>query len=199
MKDFTSWTRGCLDCQRSKASLHTHSPVLQIPVPDQRFQHVNIDLVGPLPPSEGYSYLLTCVERFTRWPEAIPITDITADTVARAFFKHWISRFGIPSVVTTYQGRQFQSALLSSLLGVNLIRTSLYHPASNGMVERFHRSLKQAIKCHRTLRWTEALPLVLRLRSAIKEDLGCTSSELVYGSTIRLPSEFLFTIQGHSH
>ncbi|KAG8195472.1 hypothetical protein JTE90_002644 [Oedothorax gibbosus] len=60
------------------------------------------------------------------------------------------------------------------------------------MVERFHRSLKQALMCHHTLRWTQALPLVLLgLRSAIKEDLGCTSSELVYGSTIRLPSEII--------
>nr|XP_042906999.1 uncharacterized protein LOC122271092 [Parasteatoda tepidariorum] len=60
------------------------------------------------------------------------------------------------------------------------------------MVERFHRSLKQALMCHSNKRWTETLPIVLLgLRSAFKEDLKCTSSELVYGTTIRLPADFI--------
>nr|XP_015929393.2 uncharacterized protein LOC107456126 [Parasteatoda tepidariorum] len=60
------------------------------------------------------------------------------------------------------------------------------------MVERFHRSLKQSLKCHNKLKWTESLPIaLLGLRSAFKEDLKCTSAELVYGMTLRLPGEFL--------
>lgn len=194
-KNISEWTRSCLDCQRSKVTRHTRSPIQSFNLPSLRFDHVHLDLVGPLPPSDGYTYLLTCIDRYTRWPEAIPIADITAETVARAFISHWISRFGLPSIITTDQGRQFQSNLfnvLAPLLGVKKLRTSPYHPSSNGIVERFHRSLKQGLKCHQNTKWTDCLPLVLLgLRSALKVDLQCTTAELVYGVPLRLPAEFL--------
>lgn len=66
-----------------------------------------------------------------------------------------------------------------------------YHPSANGLVERFHHSLKQALRCHDS-QWTESLPIVLLgLQSAFKEDINGTYSEMVYGTTIRLPAEFL--------
>ena len=194
-KDIVAWTRSCISCQRSKVSRHTKSALQTFSLPAARFDHVHIDLVGPLPPSNGYHYLLTCIDKYTRWPEAIPVPDMTAETVARAFVEQWVSRFGVPSYITTDQGRQFQSNLftsLMSLLGTKQIRTTPYHPISNGLVERFHRSLKQALMCHSNQRWTDILPLVLLgLRTAFKEDLKCTTAELVYGCTINLPGEFI--------
>ncbi|GFU78058.1 hypothetical protein TNCV_183801 [Trichonephila clavipes] len=146
-----------------------------------------------LPPSNGYTYCLTMIDRFSKWPEAQPLKDITAETVAEAFFSSWVSRFGAPAILTTDRGRQFESSLfkaLSKLLGVQKCRTTGYHPQANGMIEELHRPLKSAIKCHATARWTEVLPIILiGLRASLKEDILCTPSELVFGITIRLPRE----------
>ncbi|XP_035206164.1 uncharacterized protein LOC118181192 [Stegodyphus dumicola] len=116
---------------------------------------------------------------------------MSADTVAKTFFSVWIS----PVYVTTDQGRQFESQLFTALtkfLGTKMIRTSPYHPNSNGLVERFHRSLKQAIRCYTAIQWVDVLPTVLLgLRTAIKEDLGSSTAEMVYGTNLRLPGDFI--------
>ena len=164
--------------------------------PDARFAHIHLDLVGPLPHSNGNTYLLTCIDRFTRWPEAIPIADMTAETVAKAFVERWVAMFGAPSTVTTDRGGQFESRLfaeLTKLLGTTRIRTTAYHPAANGLIERFHRQLKAALKAHEEpSRWSEQLPLtLLGIRSTVKEDLSCSPAELVFGTTLRLPGQFV--------
>jgi len=91
-----------------------------------------------LPYSEGFCYGLTCINRFTRWPEVNPLEDQEAETAARAFYTLWIARFGTPLRITTDQGRQFESCLfkqLNYLTGTNHLRTTAYHPSANGMVE----------------------------------------------------------------
>ncbi|GFX37101.1 hypothetical protein TNCV_1712941 [Trichonephila clavipes] len=163
--------------------------------PYARFSHIHIDIVGPLPPSDGFQYLLTMIDRFSRWPEAVPIPDTTAKTISRAIFHHWIARFGCPSLITTDQGSQMRSSLFAEftrILGTDRVKTTAYHPISNGLVERFHRHLKAPIKAHESSRWTDVLPIVLLgIRSAVKEDLKASCAELVYGTTLRLPSDML--------
>ena len=84
---------------------------------------------------------------------------------------------------------------MTRLLGIQRIHTTAYHPIANGLVERFHRQLKAALKTYPIPeRWTTSLPMVLLgIRTALKEDLQCTAAELVYGTTLRLPGEFFTT------
>uniref|UniRef100_A0A5S6QC75 RNA-directed DNA polymerase n=1 Tax=Trichuris muris TaxID=70415 RepID=A0A5S6QC75_TRIMR len=126
-RDVAQWTRGCLQCQQTKIHRHTRSPFKEIPLPSSRFEQVHLNVVGPLPPSEGFKYLLTAVDRFSRWPEAWPIRDTAAQTIAETFFSSWIAHFGMPLRITTDRGRQFESHLwtaLTKLLGIRHIPTS---------------------------------------------------------------------------
>nr|CDS27171.2 gag pol polyprotein [Hymenolepis microstoma] len=164
-QDVRQWAKSCLSCQASKVHKHTQSPLAGFPLPEARFRHIHVDIVGPLPPSNSCSYILTCVDRFTRWPIAVPLRDTSSASVAKALIDSWISIFGVPSVITTDRGSQFTSNLfreLNKLLGTKHIRTTAYHPEANGLVERFHRQLKTAIiATSSNLNWAERLPIIL--------------------------------------
>ena len=194
LQDTAKWTRTCVACQKSKITRHTKSPIGKFQDAD-RFAHVHLDYVGALETSQGYRYLLTMIDRRTNWPEAIPVYDMTAETAAKTFYNHWITRFGCPATITTDRGRNFESELfarLSKIMGIKKTRTTSYHPQANGKVERLHRTLKAAIMSRgNTTNWTEELPTVLLgIRSALREDTKTSPCQLTYGKTIKLPGEF---------
>ena len=194
-RDIRDWSRACSSCQRSKIHRHTSSKPDIFPLPEARFQQVHLDLVGPLPMSNGYTHLLTCVDRFTRWPMAVPLSNTVTSTVLAAFLSHWIGNFGVPTHIVTDRGAQFESVQFTAFLrdfGIKRCRTTAYHPQSNGLVERFHRTLKSSLMCTpHPERWSENLALVLLgLRSTERADLGCSPAELFYGNSLRLPQDF---------
>lgn len=199
-KDIVEWARTCLAYQRNKIQRHIINTPAKINIPDERFKHIHMDIIGPLPSSRNYKFCLTIIDRFTRWSEAIPIPDMTADTIAQTFLATWIARFGAPATLTTDRGTQFESQLftaLAHLIGTKKIHTTTYHPASNGIIERWHRTLKAAIMCQTTSRqWVDTLPLILLgLRASFKKDINASSAELVYGTPLRLPGEFFTDIK----
>ena len=193
--DASRWCRDCVACQRAKVTRQPRAAIQTIPIPARRFSHLHIDLVGPLSRSaEGYTNLLTVVDRSSRWIEAIPLLSITAEAVADAFIGGWIARFGVPDHITSDRGTQFCSevwSVLSRRLGYHHHFTTSYHPQSNGMVERVHRQLKEALKARGAgSDWPAHLPWVLLgIRSAPKEDSNISSAELVYGAPLVLPGQ----------
>lgn len=195
-KEVREFVKCCLSCQKAKINKHNRSPDQMFEAPSSRFQHIHVDLVGPLPMSDDSKYLLTVVDRYSRWPEAFPLSEMTADTVAKTLYEQWICRYGCPETITTDQGRQFESDLMSELqqfIGSKRIRTCAYHPEANGLVERFHRTIKAAIMARGgTTKWTDQLPTVLLgLRVAFREDLNGSVAEMLFGEPLRIPGEFI--------
>ena len=191
-RDMRKWCKECPDCQASKIHRHTRSPLTERLPPSDRFCSLHVDLVGPLPESQGMPYLFTIIDRFRRWPEAIPVPDAHASTCASAILHHWVARFGVPVDITSDRARQFTSVLwtqLNMLLSVEANTTTAYQPQANGMVERLHRQLKARTT---GANWFDELPMVLLgIHSSWRVDPGCSPAELVYGSTLRIPGEFL--------
>jgi hypothetical protein len=106
--DVNTWAR---ECQSSKITKHVHLKPEHIHVPERRFVHVHIDIGGPFPQSDGFTHVLTMIDRSSRWLEAKPLKSTSAADCARALFDTWVERFGVPSVLTLDRVPQFTSAV----------------------------------------------------------------------------------------
>ena len=191
--DVSAFVLNCQSCLRSKVVRHVRAPLQPFEQADDRFSHIHVDLVGPLPDCRGSRYLFTMVDRFTRWFEAVPMDSISADACANAFALFWVARFGAPRIITSDLGRQFTSDIwrqMAQALGAELHYTTAYHPQANGMVERFHRRLKEALRARLEghIDWPTHLPWVLMgLRATVVADTQASPAELVYGRPLTLP------------
>ena len=191
-RDISNWCKTCLTCQSSKVTLHTKAPILQFHATTP-FTILHIDLVGPLPPSNGHQYLLTMIDRHTKWFEVLPLRNITTKVVIDALLSQWISRYGVPQELVTDRGTQFMSHDFNAFLkrmGITHRPTTAYHPQCNGLVERFHRVLKQSLRCHNDSSWFTDLPIILlSLRNAYSRTTGTSPAKLVFRTPLRLPGE----------
>ena len=132
----------------------------------------------------------------TCWPEMALLASISAESCVWAFLSTWISRFGVPVILTSDRGAQFTSSVWSgfcSSLGILASTTTSFHPQSNGMIEWFHCSLKSALLSRlASSDWVLHLPLVLLgLRIVPKDDSDLSVSKAIYGSPLTVPGEFL--------
>ena len=190
--------RNCPVCQVAgkKGQDPPRAALRPIPVVEEPFTRVIVDCVGPLPRSKsGHEYLLTIMCATTRFVEAVPLRRIHAKAVSEQIVK-FFTTFGLPREVQTDQGTNFTSRIFRSVLGKLGIRhvvSSPYHPESQGALERFHRTLKEMLRCYcdgRTRDWPEGVPFVLfAIRSSVQESLGFTPFELVFGHEVRGPLE----------
>jgi hypothetical protein len=149
LKDVSKYVNECSVCKVNKGK-QSSMPVQPMMVPNGPFEMICVDIIGPLPTTEkGNKYSLVAVDRFTRLADAWPIADQSTKTVTLAFIEGWVCKHGIPLCVTTDRGSPFVSQLAADLykeLGIKRIKTTAYHPQSNGLVERFNKTLKQTLK-----------------------------------------------------
>ncbi|KYO45537.1 hypothetical protein Y1Q_0015183 [Alligator mississippiensis] len=163
-----------------------------MPIIETPFSRVALDVIGPLPKSHnGYQYILVLVDYATRFLEAVPLHSITAPKVAEELLK-WIAWVGIPQEILTDQGTNFMSGVMKALcktLGITQLRTSVYHPQTNGLVERLNGTIKWSLRrCAQEdpQRWDTLLtPLLFALRDAPQESTHYSPFQLVYGHSPR--------------
>ncbi len=197
-KDVCEHCGTCGLCQVRSKHKPRKAPVVERPVLTEPFESVAVDLVGPLPKGKGgCRFLLTYVCLATRWPEAVPLRSITAKAVAEGLWAIF-SRTSIPERMLSDQGSQFCGRVvreLCSLVGIEKMRTSPYHPETNGAVERMHGTFKGILgKCvSEGVDWVGQVNFVLYvLRQMPHADSGFSPFDLVFGYRVRTPLDALY-------
>ncbi|CAI5682530.1 unnamed protein product [Oreochromis niloticus] len=149
--------------------------------------------------NRGNRYVLVAMDYFTKWPEAYAIPDQEAETVADVLVEGMFSRFGTSETLHSDQGRNFESKVFAAIcerLGIKKTHTTPLHPQSDGLVERFNRTLAQQLAIltsEHQQNWDYHLPLILMpYRSAVQDSTQCTPALLMLGRELRTPAELAF-------
>ncbi|XP_044155688.1 uncharacterized protein LOC122942250, partial [Bufo gargarizans] len=197
--DVRAYCQTCEVCQRiGKKGDHTKAKLVSMPIIEEPFTRVAVDIIGPLaqPSRSGKRYILTIVDYATRYPEAVALSNIQAETVAEALVKVF-SRVGFPKEVLSDQGTQFTAEVTQQIwktCGVKSLTSSPYHPQTNGLCERFNGTLKQMLKSFTGAYkdWERFLPhLLFAYREVPQESTGFSPFELLYGRRVRGPLDLI--------
>ena len=197
-RDVATFCRTCTVCQKTSQRKVKSAPMVPLPVMEVPFERIAMDIVGPLPRSRsGHRYILVVCDYATRYPEAMALKSIDAEHIAEELLKLF-ARVGIPKEILTDQGSNFTSQLLAELyrmLHVHPIRTSPYHPQTDGLVERFNQTLKAMLRkaaVEEGKDWDKTLPyLLFAYREVPQASTGFSPFELLYGRAIHGPLDVL--------
>ncbi|MCW4335043.1 MAG: RNase H-like domain-containing protein [Candidatus Thiodiazotropha endolucinida] len=194
-----NWCNKCSSCQsRRLPKLRPLAPMkqCQVGVP---FERVCLDLLGPFPESKNKNkYVLSICDQFTRWVELYPLKNMEAVTIANIFINEFVSRFGLCRQLLTDQGRQFESILfkeICDLLDIDKKRCTSFHPQTNGIQERFNRTIEDMLSKYVSANqkdWDDYLPLLLlAYRSSVHESTKQTPYMMMFGRHALLPIDLL--------
>ena len=199
-RDVVKFCRACHTCQvvgkpNQKPPV---APLKPIPPVEEPFSRILVDCVGPLPKTKsGNNYLFTIMCMATRFPEAIPLRNIKAQTIIKALVK-FFTLVGLPKHIQSDQGSNFMLSVFQQVLHqlkITQRRSSAYHPQSQGAIERFHQTLKTMMRSYcleNQKDWDEGIPLLMfAARESIQETLGFSPFELVIGHAVRGPLKML--------
>ena len=196
--DVTQFCRSCPQCQKTSARRPVRAPLQPLPVISTPFERLGMDIVGPVEKSKaGNRYMLVITDYATKYPEVFPLKNTKAKTVAFSLVQ-FFSRVGLPGDILTDQGSNFMSTLLKQvyqLLGIRSVRTTPYHPQTDGLTERFNQTLKQMLRKFVNdtgSDWDQWLPyLLFAYREVPQASTGFSPFELLYGHEVRGPLTLL--------
>jgi len=198
--------RTCPECcsyKRGNAPRQGHLQQMTVGMPWER---VGVDITSPHPKSRnGFVFILTVSDYFTKWADAFPIRNQEATTVAKVLVDRVLSYLGMPLQILTDRGANFESQLFNELLrrlGVDHARTTAYKPSTNGQVERFHRTLNSImgnVVAENQRDWDLHLPYaVAAYRATVHESTGYSPNYLMFGHEVRAPLDIIMGLTSHS-
>ncbi|PIK46153.1 Retrovirus-related Pol polyprotein from transposon [Apostichopus japonicus] len=198
-RDIDQWCKICPECQQRRGAKTKQKAKLRRYATGEPLQRVALDIMGPLPITpKGNRYILVIADYFSKWVEVAAIPNQEAVTIAKILIERFICRFGIPDEIHSDQGRQFESKVFQKtceLLRIRKTRTTPYHPQSDGMVERFNRTLETMLSmvvAPNQKDWDTWLPYAsLAYNTAVHESTGFSPAELMFGRAVRTPLDII--------
>ena len=195
-QELTAEVKACIPCQRFNVIQAGYHPLMSIEA-DMPWDHVEIDLVGPIPISEqGCDYYLTCVDVMSGYTVLRALKGKAMDTVATAIWGVFCE-YGTPKIIQSDNGTEFVNQLLRQLLmtfGVEHRLITAYHPRANGLVERTNKDASRILKkvmIGATQMWEQWLPAIqLALNTRVLERTGSTPFAVMHGRTFNGFSDF---------
>lgn len=190
-----AYVPSCAECQRNKSrTKRPTGPLHPLPVPDDRFDSVTLDFVGPLPPDEGYDALVTMTDRLGCDIQVAPCKmSMTAAEFASIFFDKWYCENGCPREIISDRDKLFISKFWSSLMkraGIHHKLSTSYHPQTDGLSERSNKTVIQCLRFHverNQKGWVRALPKIrFDIMNTINSSTGFSPFQLKTGHSPRI-------------
>ena len=200
-RDVYDWCRSCTTClQRKCPTTSNHIPVGTLPIPNRPFECWHMDFAGPLPKTpRGNRFIFALTDPLSKWVEAFAVQDQSARTTADVIYQEIVCRYGIPVVLHSDQGTNFESKLMKELhhrLGIRRSRSAPYNPRCNGQIERMNRTMAERLamelECVDQTDWDVKLPTVLAaIRNTISSTTQMTPYSVVFGSQARNKTDWI--------
>ncbi|KAF8676527.1 hypothetical protein AX14_004875 [Amanita brunnescens Koide BX004] len=166
-KDVENYIKGCHICQTVKPDRRPKAAPLQPnEIPDEPWEVISVDLIGPLTPSKGKDMILVIVDRFSKKAYfLLTNTTITSQGVANLYKEHIFKEHGLPKKVISDRGPQFISGFMKGLytqLGIMANPLTAYHPQMDGQTERVNQELEEYLRIYVNKKqndWEDWLPI----------------------------------------
>jgi integrase-like protein len=206
--DVKDAVKSCEACQVYKQKSHrVTKPLGSLPIPQEPWDYVAADFIGPLPTTtQGSSCILVVVDLLTRWAVTVALPDQKAETFLRAFVKEVVLKYGVPRALLTDNGVCFRSYIAQDVyerLGIRKVYTSPYHPQTNGAVERFNGTVIRLLRAQmmKTTRdWDDFLPFVTFAYNTANHSFTEHSPfELMYGREPLYPIDRALQAEDATH